>query len=197
MTQTLVKVRNLTKTFQTRDSTLTAVKQVDLDIYQGEIFSLLGPNGAGKTTLISMISGLLSVTKGTAHIGGYSITDEPLRAKALLGVVPQEIALYEGFSARQNLAFFGQMYGLGGAELNRRIDEVLAFIDLTERQHDRVQTFSGGQIGLLSPVGWAMFGFSNLLIYGRGFEAVITPLLGLYTAAGLLFAVAVWRFRYE
>lgn len=137
----LVEVRNLTKTY---NGDVIAVKGVDLDIYQGEIFSLLGPNGAGKTTMISMISGLLSMTSGEAKIGGHSIQQEPLAAKQLLGVIPQEIALYESFTARQNLAFFGKLYGMGGADLNRRIDEVLDFIDLTERQHDKVNTYSGG-----------------------------------------------------
>lgn len=138
--QPLVEVRGITKQF----GDFTAVNNVDLTLYTGEIFSLLGPNGAGKTTLISMISGLLSVTDGSATIGGHDITREPLAAKALLGVIPQEIALYESFSARQNLRFFGQLYGLGGRDLERRIDEVLDFIDLTDRQHDRVKTFSGG-----------------------------------------------------
>jgi ABC-2 type transport system ATP-binding protein len=145
MQQTLVEARGLVKTFKRSDGTeVHAVKGVDLDIYKGEIFSLLGPNGAGKTTTISMISGLITPTKGDAKIGGYSITRQPMEAKKLLGVVPQEIALYPTLSARQNLAFFGRMYSMGGAELNRRIDEVLEFIDLKDRQHDRVETFSGG-----------------------------------------------------
>ena len=143
--QTLVAVRDLTKTFRVRNGqTLTAVKDVNLDIYEREIFSLLGPNGAGKTTTISMISGLLKPTNGDATIGGHSITREPLAAKRLLGVVPQEIALYPMLTARQNLEFFGRMYGLGGVELGRRIDEVIDFTDLRERQNDRIDTFSGG-----------------------------------------------------
>jgi ABC-2 type transport system ATP-binding protein len=143
--ETMVEVRGLAKTFKRADgSEVQAVKGVDLDIYKGEIFSLLGPNGAGKTTTISMISGLIAPTAGDARIGGYSITEQPLQAKALMGVVPQEVALYPGLSARQNLSFFAKMYGLRGPELNRRIDEVLEFIDLADRQHDRVDTFSGG-----------------------------------------------------
>ncbi|MFZ4814592.1 MAG: ABC transporter ATP-binding protein [Phototrophicaceae bacterium] len=140
----LVEVRGLEKRYKTADGEKTVVKGIDLDIYKGEVFSLLGPNGAGKTTTISMISGLLPMTAGSAVIGGYSVATHPLEAKARLGVVPQEIALYPRFSARQNLAFFGKLYGLNGAELNRRIDEVLDFVDLTDRQHDRVETFSGG-----------------------------------------------------
>ncbi len=144
-TSTMVEVRQLAKTFKARDGkTIEAVKGVSLDIRRGEIFSLLGPNGAGKTTTISMISGLLAPTRGDALIGGHSITREPLRAKRLLGVVPQEIALYPTLSARQNIEFFGRMYGLSGAELARRVDEVIDFIDLRDRQHDRIETFSGG-----------------------------------------------------
>lgn len=145
MRQTLVEARGLTKTFKRPDgSEVQAVKNVDLAIHTGEIFSLLGPNGAGKTTTISMISGLLTPSQGDATIGGHSITREPMAAKRLLGVVPQEIALYPMLSARQNLEFFGRMQGMRGGDLGRRVDEVLDFIDLTDRQNDRIDTFSGG-----------------------------------------------------
>ncbi len=141
----MVETLDLAKTYPERNgSAIEAVKGIDLQIKQGEIFSLLGPNGAGKTTTISMISGLLEPTRGDARIGGYSITRQPLQAKALLGVVPQEVALYPRLSARQNLEFFGKMYGLAGKELARRVDEVLEFIDLADRQRDRIDTYSGG-----------------------------------------------------
>lgn len=141
----MIQTQNLRKSFKRADgSTVDAVKDVTFNIQKGEIFSLLGPNGAGKTTLISMISGLLTPTDGDALIGGHSITKEPMQAKRLMGFVPQEIALYPEFSAHQNLSFFGKMYGMGGKELNQRVDEVLEFIDLTDRQKDRVDTFSGG-----------------------------------------------------
>jgi ABC-2 type transport system ATP-binding protein len=143
--ESIVQARGLVKTFKRRDGTpVQAVKGVDLDIHKGEIFSLLGPNGAGKTTTISMISGLIAPTEGDATIGGFSIIKQPMEAKKLMGVIPQEIALYPALSPRQNLAFFGKMYGMGGRELNKRIDEVLEFIDLKDRQKDRVDTFSGG-----------------------------------------------------
>jgi ABC-2 type transport system ATP-binding protein len=145
MTDAIVQVKDLAKEFKRQNGeTFFAVKGVSFDIQAGEIFSLLGPNGAGKTTTISMISGLLAPTRGDALIGGHSITREPIAAKRLLGVVPQEIALYPTLTARQNLEFFGRMYGLGGAELKARVDEVLDFIDLEGRQNDRVETFSGG-----------------------------------------------------
>lgn len=141
----ILQTQGLGKTYQRSDgSALHAVKDVTLALRAGEIFSLLGPNGAGKTTLIGLISGLLPPTSGDALIGGHSITREPIAAKQLLGYIPQEIALYPELSARQNLRFFGQMYGLGGKPLEARIDEILALIDLSDRQHDRVEAFSGG-----------------------------------------------------
>lgn len=141
----MVRTENLRKAFRGANGELIdVVKGINLSIQQGEIFSLLGPNGAGKTTTISMISGLLPPTAGDAFIGGHSIIKEPLAAKRLMGFVPQEIALYPELSARQNLVFFGKLYGMTGKVLQQRVDEVLAFIDLRDRQHDRVETFSGG-----------------------------------------------------
>jgi ABC-2 type transport system ATP-binding protein len=141
----MVETRDLAKTFgNAQQGEVQAVKGIDLQIQKGEIFSLLGPNGAGKTTTISMISGLIEPTRGDALIGGYSITQQPLRAKRLLGVVPQEIALYPTLSARQNLEFFGRMYGMSGKDLANRIDGMLDFVELTDRQFDRIETYSGG-----------------------------------------------------
>jgi ABC-2 type transport system ATP-binding protein len=143
--ESIVEASNLVKTYKRNDGTeVQAVKGIDLNIRKGEIFSLLGPNGAGKTTTISMISGLIAPTSGDAKIGGYSITKNPMDAKKLLGVIPQEIALYPRLTARQNLDFFGRMYSMGGSELQKRIDEVLEFIDLKDREHDKIETFSGG-----------------------------------------------------
>ena len=143
--EVMIDAKKLVKTYNRADgSKVEAVKGIDLQIYKGEIFGLLGPNGAGKTTTISMISGLLAPTSGDATIGGYSITRQPLDAKRLMGYVPQEIALYPELSARQNLEFFGKLYGLGGKDLAKRVDVVLDFVDLTERQKDRIDTFSGG-----------------------------------------------------
>jgi len=143
--ETMVEARGLVKIYKRSDgSQVQAVNGIDLDIYKGEIFSLLGPNGAGKTTTISMISGLTAPTEGDARIGGYSITKQPMEAKRLMGVIPQEVALYPTLSACQNLEFFGKMYGLRGSELSTRVDEVLEFIGLVDRQKDRIDTFSGG-----------------------------------------------------
>jgi len=141
----MIETRDLAKTYETADGEeVLAVKGIDLEIRKGEIFSLLGPNGAGKTTTISMISGLVEPTRGDAEIGGFSITKQPLEAKRLMGVVPQEIALYNTLTGRQNLEFFGKMYGLRGAILSERVDEVLEFVGLTDRQKDKVENYSGG-----------------------------------------------------
>lgn len=121
-----------------------AVKGVSFVVGRGEVFSLLGPNGAGKSTTISMLSCLLRPTKGDARVMGHSVIDEPGSVKGAIGVVPQEVALYEDLSARENIDFWGKMYGLRGDELRQRAEEVLALIGLTDRQHGRISKFSGG-----------------------------------------------------
>ena len=121
-----------------------AVKGITFDIKVGEIFSLPGPNGAGKTTIISMLSTLYISTAGDASIGGHSISKEPMAVKQVIGVVPQEPALYEDFTARENLIFWGQMYGLSGKFLNSRVDEVLEQIGLVDKAKNQVRSYSGG-----------------------------------------------------
>jgi ABC-2 type transport system ATP-binding protein len=135
-----IDVQSLYKSF----GGLQAVQGVQFSAQKGEILSLLGPNGAGKSTTISMLSGLLAPTSGDATIMGHSIRSDAQAAKASLGVVPQDIALYPDLSARENLEFWGKMYGLRGTPLRVRVDEVLAIIGLTDRQKDHVGKFSGG-----------------------------------------------------
>ena len=136
----ILEVNNLVKKY----GDFTAVKGISFDIKEGEIFSLLGPNGAGKTTTISMLSTLYTPTSGDATVGGHSITKDPMAVKHLIGVVPQEIALYEDLTAYENLVFWGQMYGLSGKPLTSRVDEVLEQIGLTDRARNKVKTYSGG-----------------------------------------------------
>ena len=121
-----------------------AVKGISFAIEQGEIFSLLGPNGAGKTTTISMLSTLYTPSGGDAAIAGHSVTKDPMAVRQLIGVVPQDLALYEELTARENLSFWGQMYGLSGQALKNRVNEVLGQIGLTEKANQRVKTYSGG-----------------------------------------------------
>jgi len=121
-----------------------AVQGVSFEVRQGEIFSLLGPNGAGKTTTISMLSCLLRPDKGDARVMGHSISADGMGVKSVLGVVPQEIALYEDLTARENLTFWGKMYGLRGPALKSRVGEVLEVIGLSDRANERVGKYSGG-----------------------------------------------------
>ncbi len=121
-----------------------AVQGVSFNVNQGEIFSLLGPNGAGKTTTISMLSCLLRPNDGDANIMGHSISTDPMGVKSVLGVVPQDLALYEDLTARENLSFWGKMYGLRGSTLKTRVDEVLNVIGLRDRANERVGKYSGG-----------------------------------------------------
>ena len=133
-----VAALDLHKTFRTRrGATIRAVDGISFSLAQGELFSLLGPNGAGKTTTISMLCGLLTPTSGQAMIRGISMTRHPLDAKQHIGVVPQEIALYPRLTARQNLQFFGRMYGLAGADLDERVTELLGFVELADREIGR------------------------------------------------------------
>ena len=135
-----IEVRGLEKCF----GDFAAVKKIDFDVMRGEIFSLLGPNGAGKSTTISMLSCLLEPSSGDARVMGHSVKSDAQAVKARLGVVPQDIALYPDLSARENLTFWGKMYGLRGPQLTKRVNEVLEIIGLTDRQKDRVDKFSGG-----------------------------------------------------
>ena len=121
-----------------------AVTDLSFSIGEGEIFSLLGPNGAGKTTTISMLSTLIAPSGGDATIAGHSITRDPQAVRRAIGVVPQEIALYDDLTAHENLVFWGQMQGLSGARLRQRIEAVLAQIGLADRAGQRVKTYSGG-----------------------------------------------------
>jgi len=123
---------------------LVAVDDVSFEVRDGEILGLLGPNGAGKTTTLSMISGVLKPDSGRVLVDGRDIWLEPTEVKRRLGVVPQEVAVYEDLTARDNLSFWGSLYGLSGSELKQRVNEGLTRVGLAERAGDRVKSFSGG-----------------------------------------------------
>jgi len=120
------------------------VDDVSFRIGRGETYGLLGPNGAGKTTVISMICGLLRRDAGAVMVDGLSMAGDDRRAKARVGYVPQDVALYPDLTARENLRFFGRLQNLRGRVLVRRVDEVVELIGLTDRADDRVDSFSGG-----------------------------------------------------
>jgi ABC-2 type transport system ATP-binding protein len=136
----MLETKALTKKFKSFE----AVSNVSLYLEEGESVGLLGPNGAGKSTTISMMSTLLPPTSGEVRYNGVDVLDKPQELRRVLGVVPQEIALYEELTAYENMKFFGRIYGLKGARLEKRIKEVLDMIGLTERSKDRVETYSGG-----------------------------------------------------
>lgn len=137
---TMLNVTHLGKVF----GSLEAVKDVSFSVEKGEAFSLLGPNGAGKSTIINMITGLFSPTSGSISIKDVDVVRNPKQAQKWVGVVPQEVALYQTMSARDNLKFWGRMYGLSGKLLEKRIEEALEIIGLKDRAKDKVSTFSGG-----------------------------------------------------
>ncbi|GIN63406.1 ABC transporter ATP-binding protein [Robertmurraya siralis] len=136
----MLETINLSKTFKDKK----AVDDVNLYVNKGESVGLLGPNGAGKSTTISMISSLLKPTSGDVLFNGNSIIKNPAEIRRVLGVVPQEIALYEELSAHENLNFFGEIYKISKGDLESRIQEVLEMVGLQHRQKELIKTFSGG-----------------------------------------------------
>jgi len=135
-----LRVEALRKSYGTNE----AVADVSFDVRKGEIFGLLGPNGAGKTTVMSILATAHRPSGGDAVLFGHSLRQEPRVVRQMIGLAPQEIALYPMLSAAENLRFFGHVYGVKGAELENRIDELLHFVGLKERGNDYVATFSGG-----------------------------------------------------
>ena len=136
----ILEVDNLVKKY----GDFAAVDGVSFTVDEGEVFGLLGPNGAGKTTTISMLTGILEPTDGTARIGGHDIKTDLNEAKKINGLVPQDLALYPTLSARANLQFFGRIYGLSGKDLKERVEDVLRIVALTDRADEAVEKYSGG-----------------------------------------------------
>ena len=136
----MLKVDGLRKTFHD----LVAVDDLSFTIAEGETFGLLGPNGAGKTTAISMVCGLLEPDAGSVTVDGVTIEPGSTRGRELIGLVPQELALYTDMNGWDNLAFFARLYGLRGSAAKARIEEVLAVVGLSDRARDKVEEYSGG-----------------------------------------------------
>lgn len=137
---TIVKMDQVTKKF----GDVTAVDRVSLEIREGEIFGLLGPNGAGKSTAINMITGLLTIDKGSISILGSDVRRDKMTAKSYVGIVPQDIAIYEDLTSLENVKFFASLYGLGGKELEAAALEALEFTGLSEKKKEFPKSFSGG-----------------------------------------------------
>lgn len=123
---------------------LTAVDRLDLQVKSGQVFGLLGPNGSGKTTTVNLLCGLLKPTSGKITIQGVDVTTNVAQVRTMIGVVPQETALYNDLTAQENLLFHARLYNVPSGERTARIAEVLDLVGLTARQHDRVGTYSGG-----------------------------------------------------
>jgi ABC-2 type transport system ATP-binding protein len=140
MTAALLEVLDLAKQY----GDTAALAGVRFAVHEGEVFGLLGPNGAGKTTLLSIVSCLLEPTSGEVRLRGRPLRPDDRAARRQIGVVPQELAVYGELTARENLLFFGELYGLRGPDLRRRADEVLAAVGLEDRADGRVSAFSGG-----------------------------------------------------
>ncbi len=136
----ILDVQNLVKQYGEH----TVVKGINFTVEEGEVFGLLGPNGAGKTQTISMVTGVIEPTSGTACVGGHDILQQDKRVKHMIGLVPQDLALYPTLSARANLNFFGRIYGLRGKDLKERVDDVLHVVALADRADERVDNYSGG-----------------------------------------------------
>jgi ABC-2 type transport system ATP-binding protein len=126
------------------------VKGLDLDIRKGELFGLLGPNGAGKTTTISMLCGLLQPSAGTAHIGGFDIRSEPRKAKALIGVCPQEAAVFKFLSGMENIELFGNLHGMDRQEVKKRAADLVSQADFADAARRRAKGYSGGMMRQLN-----------------------------------------------
>ena len=155
----MIELVDLTKKFKQ----MYAVKNLNMFIERGEIVGLLGPNGAGKSTAISMLSSLVEPTGGDVRFENKSILKNPAAFRKIVGMVPQNIALYTDLTAEENLLFFGRIYRLGGKELNRKVDEVLEQIGLIDRRKDVVKNFSGGMQRRLN-IGVAMLHDPEMLI---------------------------------
>ena len=140
MTNTILEANGLVKKF----GDFVAVNDVSFTMEEGEVFGLLGPNGAGKSTTISMLTCLYPPNSGEMRIFGHDVVKDAAKVKKLIGVVPQDIALYPSLSARDNLSFFGEMYGLKGRDLKERVETVIDYVAMGERAKDAIKTYSGG-----------------------------------------------------
>jgi ABC-2 type transport system ATP-binding protein len=140
--QAMVEIKNITRHY--KNAARPAVNNLSLSIPEKSIFGLLGPNGAGKTTLISMLCGLFQPNSGEIIIDGKSVSSNGKEVKQIIGVVPQEIALYAKLTAYENLMFLGRMYGIETPELKNRINENLEILGLKENANQQIRTFSGG-----------------------------------------------------
>jgi ABC-2 type transport system ATP-binding protein len=136
----MVEASEVTRRF----GSVTAVQSVTLTVGEGEIFGLLGPNGAGKTTFLNLITGQLAADSGTIHVDGLDVSRKTLEVRRLIGLIPQDLAIYPDVSAQENVAFFGRLYGLWGKPLRKAVEASLEFVGLQDAARKLPKTFSGG-----------------------------------------------------
>lgn len=163
----MIQLAGLTK----RYGKFTAVDGIDLEVPRGELFGLLGPNGAGKTTTLRMIAGILRPTSGTVLVGGIDIQEQPLEAKARLGYIPDRPFVYDKLTGGEFLRFAAALYGQQGAVVERRIDELLEFFELTAWKHELTETYSHGMRQKLI--------ISGALVHRPDVVVVDEPMVGL------------------
>lgn len=136
----MIKIKNLQKSY----GDIQALNGIDIEVNKGEFYGLLGPNGAGKTTTINILSTILKPDKGEIFINGFNLKTESKKCKNYIGIVPQEIALYDDLSAYDNLVFWGKLYKINSSLLSKRINELLDLMGLEQRKNHKIKTFSGG-----------------------------------------------------
>ena len=182
MAEPILSVENLKKQYESAE----AVRGVSFGVQPGEFFGLLGPNGAGKTTTIGMLTGWIEPTEGRIEIRGMDLFARPREAKRMIGLVPQSFAFYPSLSARENLSFFGRLYGMKGKALEERTALVLGIVSLTERADQPVGTFSNGMkrrlniaIGLLHQPAVLILDEPTVGIDAQSRSAILESLKGL------------------
>jgi ABC-2 type transport system ATP-binding protein len=156
----LIEVTNLRKRF----GDVEALRGVSFHVAPGEVYGLLGPNGAGKSTTINILCGLVQPDAGSARLDGIDVVQQPVDARRALGVVPQDVALYTDLSARENLMFFGRLYGLRGADLRAKVDSVLAQVSLADRDREPIERYSGGMLRRLNIAAGILHGPKVVLL---------------------------------
>ncbi|HEX6330615.1 MAG TPA: ABC transporter ATP-binding protein [Actinomycetota bacterium] len=183
MPEPVLRTSGLRKAFGDR----VAVDDVGFHIAVGETYGLLGPNGAGKTTTISMVCGLLERDAGEVSVDGRRVATDTTDAREAIGYVPQELAIYPDLTGRENLRFFARLYGIGGEDLDRRVDETLEVVDLTDRAGDRASEYSGGMKRRLN-IGLGLLNRPKLLVLDE-------PTVGVDPQSRHAILASVERFR--
>lgn len=204
----MLQAKDLIKFYDSRQ----VVSGVSFSAAPGEIVGLLGPNGAGKTTTVSMICGLVAPDHGNVTIGGEPIGGNASNVKRRIGLVPQDLALYEDLSAIGNLELFGALYSVRGSLLKKRCAEALELVGLADRAKDKPRAFSGGMkrrlnmacalthdpdLLLLVPTRWAVDGLDAMTWRGLDLDAAIAPIGVMLAFSAAFAAIAVWRFDWD